>query len=297
MPSRASIEEIEATSRAYAEKGALYLSTPLPMRSSSGPVDTKEMHDGAGVTYVGFVLSDKLLLTVRFATMPAFDLIAKHAREEADDQAAPWDLLLRIVEKIVDLTADRLEAIAAGLSEISHHTFKADTAGGTEGVRRARRRRSPAMVSLELRAALRRLGTIGDLLWEVRDSLTGMLRIAHRLADERSAALLGDGQPRVEPVMLDLKSLSDSREQLSGKVQFLLDATLGFINIEQNDIVQTLTVASVAGIPPVLVAGIYGMNFQHMPELSWKLGYPLALGAIVVTAIIPIVWFKARGWM
>jgi magnesium transporter len=108
---------------------------------------------------------------------------------------------------------------------------------------------------------------------------------------------MGTGQPRVEPIMLDLKSLSDSREQLSGKVQFLLDATLGFINIEQNDIVQTLTVASVAGIPPVLVAGIYGMNFQHMPELSWHLGYPLALALIVISGIVPVYWFKARGWM
>ncbi len=296
MPSRASIEEIEATSRAYAEKGALYLSTSLPTRNhGSDPVDTEEMHDGSGVTYVGFALSDELLLTVRFAHMPAFDLIAQHARDEADDKAAPWDILLRIVEKIVDLTADRLETIAAGLSEISHETFRADRAGDSGSTRR--QRRSPAVVSKKLRGALRRLGTIGDLLWEARDSLTGMMRIAHRLADEHSASLMGTGQPRVEPIMLDLKSLSDSREQLSGKVQFLLDATLGFINIEQNDIVQTLTVASVAGIPPVLVAGVYGMNFQHMPELSWRLGYPLALGMIVVTAIIPVLWFKARGWM
>jgi magnesium transporter len=256
------------------------------------------MHEGAGVTYVGFVLSEKLLLTVRFATMPAFDLIARRARAEADARAAPWDILLRIVEKIVDLTADRLETIAAALAEISHATFRAD-GGGTDAdsLRRARRRRSPALVSLALRGALRRLGTIGDLLWEVRDSMTGMLRIAHRLADEHSAALMGTGQPRVEPIMLDLKSLSDTREQLSGKVQFLLDATLGFINIEQNDIVQTLTVASVAGIPPVLVAGIYGMNFQHMPELSWHLGYPLALALIVISGIVPVYWFKARGWM
>ncbi len=254
------------------------------------------MPDGSGVTYVGFVLSDKLLLTVRFADMPAFDHIATSCRKEADDRAAPWDILLRIVEKIVDLTADRLEAIGAGLSEISHETFKADRAGDSGGSSGSRRR-SPAVVSKKLRGALRRLGTIGDLLWEVRDSLTGMQRIAHRLADEHATALMGTGQPRIEPIMLDVKSLGDSREQLSGKVQFLLDATLGFINIEQNDIVQTLTVASVAGIPPVLVAGIYGMNFQHMPELSWRLGYPMALGMIVVTGIIPVLWFKARGWM
>jgi magnesium transporter len=215
VPSRASVEEIEATSRAYAEKGALYLSTSLPTRShGSGPVDTESMPDGSGVTYVGFVLSEELLLTVRFAHMPAFDHIATRCRDEADDKAAPWDILLRIVEKIVDLTADRLEAIGAGLSEISHETFRAERAGDSGSSRR--QRRSPAIVSKKLRGALRRLGTIGDMLWEVRDSLTGMLRIAHRLADEHSASLMGTGQPRVEPVMLDLKSLGDSREQLSG---------------------------------------------------------------------------------
>ncbi len=77
----------------------------------------------------------------------------------------------------------------------------------------------------------------------------------------------------------------------------MLDATLGFINIEQNEIVKTLTIASVVGIPPVLVAGIYGMNFHYMPELGWLLGYPMALGLILVSAIVPIFWFKKRGWM
>ena len=83
----------------------------------------------------------------------------------------------------------------------------------------------------------------------------------------------------------------------ASKAQFLLDATLGFINIEQNDIVKTLTIASVVGIPPVLVAGIYGMNFRVMPELTWAFGYPLAVELIVVSALVPLLWFKRRGWM
>ena len=80
-------------------------------------------------------------------------------------------------------------------------------------------------------------------------------------------------------------------------MQFLLDATLGFINIEQNEIVKTLTIASVVGIPPVLVAGIYGMNFHVMPELGWTLGYPFALALILLSALVPLWWFKRRGWM
>jgi magnesium transporter len=102
---------------------------------------------------------------------------------------------------------------------------------------------------------------------------------------------------RMKAIRADVASLTDYQAHLAGKVQFLLDATLGFINIEQNEIVKTLTIASVVGIPPVLVAGIYGMNFRVMPELTWSWGYPMALALIVVSAAIPLVWFKRRGWM
>ncbi len=102
---------------------------------------------------------------------------------------------------------------------------------------------------------------------------------------------------RMKAIRADVASLTDYEAHLSGKVQFLLDATLGFINIEQNEIVKTLTVASVVGIPPVLVAGIYGMNFRQMPELGWRYGYPFAIILIIVSAIIPLAWFKRRGWM
>ncbi len=95
----------------------------------------------------------------------------------------------------------------------------------------------------------------------------------------------------------DIASLTDYEGHLSGKVQFLLDATLGFINIEQNEIVKTLTIASVVGIPPVLIAGIYGMNFRVMPELTWRFGYPMALIVIVLSGLAPLWWFKRRGWM
>jgi len=101
----------------------------------------------------------------------------------------------------------------------------------------------------------------------------------------------------MKAIRADVTSLTDYEAHLSSKVQFLLDATLGFINIEQNDIVKTLTIASVVGVPPVLVAGIYGMNFRVMPELHWALGYPFAIGLIVISALLPLWWFKRRGWM
>jgi magnesium transporter len=102
---------------------------------------------------------------------------------------------------------------------------------------------------------------------------------------------------RLNALRSDIVSLADYETQLSAKVQFLLDATLGFINIEQNDIVKTLTVASVVGIPPVLIAGIYGMNFRYMPEYAWRFGYPFALLLIAASGLVPLLWFKRRGWL
>jgi magnesium transporter len=102
---------------------------------------------------------------------------------------------------------------------------------------------------------------------------------------------------RLKAIRSDVASLTDYEAHLSSKIQFLLDATLGFINIEQNEIVKTLTIASVVGIPPVLIAGIYGMNFKVMPELAWPWGYPFAPALIVVTALLPLIWFKRRGWI
>jgi magnesium transporter len=101
---------------------------------------------------------------------------------------------------------------------------------------------------------------------------------------------------RLNAISKDVSSLTDYETHLSDKVQFLLDATLGYISIEQNDLFKVLTIASVVGIPPVLVAGIYGMNFHNMPELSWAWGYPYGLILIVISGLLPLLWFKWRGW-
>jgi magnesium transporter len=138
---------------------------------------------------------------------------------------------------------------------------------------------------------------MGEGVSYVRDTLLGIGRTASYV-QEGEQALHGtvDGT-RLSALRIDIGSLNEYLGELSNKVQFLLDATLGFINIEQNDIVKTLTVASVVGVPPVLIAGIYGMNFKVMPELGWRLGYPYALVLIVVSALLPIAWFKWRNWL
>jgi len=156
------------------------------------------------------------------------------------------------------------------------------------------RRSSP---SSDLRSTLSRVGGVADHMSRIRDALLGLGRIAAYVMESGVEGAPPVNAARIKAIRADIASLTDYEAHLSGKVQFLLDATLGFINIEQNEIVKTLTIASVVGIPPVLVAGIYGMNFRVMPELTWTFGYPFAVGLILLSALVPLLWFKLRRWM
>jgi magnesium transporter len=102
---------------------------------------------------------------------------------------------------------------------------------------------------------------------------------------------------RLQSVSADIASLLQYTEGVVNRIQLLQDAATGIINVAQNEVMKILTIASVAGIPPVLVAGIYGMNFKNMPELNWVWGYPYALALIVVTTLIPLIWFKWKDWI
>jgi magnesium transporter len=275
VPTKAAIEEIESSSRVFSEGAAFYLSTPV----------LETTNCVKGVTAVGFALSPSHLVTVRFGGVAAFDAASASYAGNAPPSAR--DVFLRIVESIVENTADALEHASAELERISHDAFHADRVG----------RHKVAKASEALRGALRKVGRMGDGISHIRDALLGLGRIAAFVHENSHTPLAAGDLDRVSAIRADIASLNDYQAHLSAKVQFLLDATLGFISIEQNEIVKTLTVVSVVGVPPVLIAGIYGMNFKNMPELNWSLGYPLAVALIVASALLPVAWFKWRGWM
>ncbi len=276
LPSRANIEEIESSSRVYQQDGALYLSTPV-LTGSDCVNDVPTM--------IGFVLTPRLLVTQRFAPFPGFEALARGYAESGQPSAS--DAFLRVLEMIVDSTADALERASAELETISHAAFRGPLPS------RIRRQKT----SQELRSGLRKLGRMSDGLSHLRDTLLGMGRIAAFVQETAPAGQVKEAPTRLGAIRVDITSLNDYQAHLAAKVQFLLDATLGFISIQQNDIVKTLTVVSVVGVPPVLIAGIYGMNFKFMPELGWRLGYPYAIALIIVSALVPLAWLKWRGWM
>jgi magnesium transporter len=187
---------------------------------------------------------------------------------------------------MVDRGADVLELLGAELNKVSKSVFRGDPSRPKHMVRS----------NNVLRRALTAVGTTGDRLALARDALLGIGRIAPFVLSLGEDWIVPEFKARLEAITKDIISLNDYEAHLSSKVQFLLDAILGFITIQQNDLFKVLTIVSVVGIPPTLVAGIYGMNFKYMPELNWVGGYPFGLAVIVLSGLIPLVWFKWRGW-
>jgi magnesium transporter len=271
VPTEAEVSEIESTSRLAFEDGAYYLSTPLASPDAQGDY---------ALIPAGFVLSSRYLLTIRYAHVAAIDA-ARRACESQPGVTAEA-AFLGILEVIVDRAADALERAGAECEHLSQEAFR----------RTAEERRRED----DLRESLRRVGAIANRSSHIRDALLGIGRIAAYLDESPHPAAPKLGAGRIKAIRADVASLTEYESSLSGKIQFLLDATLGLISVEQNEIVKTLTIASVVGIPPVVIAGIYGMNFHLMPELGWKYGYPFALFLMAVSAAIPYLWFKRRGW-
>ena len=147
-----------------------------------------------------------------------------------------------------------------------------------------------------LRDTLVEIGDMGERLSHIRDTLLVLQRAVPFVAEHGDGWMETAVKARLKMAGNDVQSLNDYEVHLTDKIQFLLDADLGFINTEQNDLFKVLTIASVVGIPPTFVASMYGMNFHNMPELSWAWGYQWGLFLIVLSTVLPIVWFKWRGW-
>lgn len=278
VPGRDKLVEIETSSRLHIEDGALYLSMPTIFRQG----------DRLGRTPLGFLLTPKILVTVRFEDLKAFDDVRKRLADKDSDCTGPLGIFIGILESIVDRTADVLEQVEAKLDDISDMIFHEEAA--------AERSQAPRRETERLRGILRQIGRSGDMTSNIRDCLLGIGRMVPYVENHGGDWIPADGKQRLAVVKQDVASLDDYKTHLTDKIQFLLDATLGLTNIDQNNIFRVLTIVSVVGIPPTLIAGIYGMNFKAMPELNWEWGYPIGLAVIALSGIIPMIWFRAKGW-
>jgi magnesium transporter len=275
VPTREEQQEIEVSSRLYQENGAHFM-TATVLFQGDNPAPT--------TTTVTFILTGQRLVTVRYADLRAFTLFVARCKRSDANLTNGTAVLTGLIETVVDRLADFIERIQAEVDQRSHSIF--EMRGGTA----SRQRRFDVLLR-----AIGREGEIASLARESSYSLGRLLTFLTHAGNERKEDKLL--KARIRTAARDVQSLTDHVSFQSGKIVFLLDATLGMINIQQNDIIKIFSVAAVVFLPPTLVASIYGMNFRNMPELSWIFGYPFAILLMVLCAVLPYFYFKRKGWL
>ena len=277
VPTESEMAEIEPSSRLYERDGALYMTVSVLVGLRDGEPRT---------TPISFVLTDNRLVTVRYATPKPVRVFEEHARRDPSLVKDAPTALFRMIDAIIDRLADELEAVAGTIEEISGTIFN----------RRMDARRIPAD---RLTALLTKIGRTQILLAKIRYSSVSTTRMlsflsgANRFHEDGQS----DFRHHLNSLSTDVISIGEQASFLSDNLQFLLDASLGLISIEQNAAMKLFSWAAVVFLPPTLIAGIYGMNFRYFPELNWHYGYAISIGLMVASAVGPYLYFKRRGWI
>ncbi|HSI42559.1 MAG TPA: magnesium transporter CorA family protein [Xanthobacteraceae bacterium] len=275
VPTREEMVEIEPSSRLYVESGARFM---------TGSVVCNADTDRPTLAVVTFILRARRLVTVRYDEPKPFSLVVGKLGRACSGQMTGDQLLFELLDAIVDRAADIIEHLGASIDGVSQRIFEPDDGDGDVNERH--------------RALLREVGRKADLASKVRESLVSIARLVTFLgADTGVNGLSKDQKAMLKSMHRDAASLNDHVSYLADKITFLLDATLGMVSIEQNNIIKIFAVLSVVLMPPTLIASVYGMNFTHMPELEWRLGYPLAMLAMLAAAVVPYMVFKWKRWL
>src|SRR5215471_13522407 len=275
VPTREEMQEIEVTSRLYVENGARYMTATLMCQSETANPKT---------TAVTFILADHHLVTVRYDEPRPFMIVGSKLARLCPPTVSGESVLMDLLDAVVDRSADILERIGSDVDKVSHDIFEPEGPS-------ADRSRSYNDILIAI-------GREGDLTSKVRESLVSIGRLLLFLANEAEGLRWPkDMRAQLKGMQRDVHSLSDHSAYLSNKITFLLDALLGMVSLEQNNIIKIFSVAAVVLMPPTLVASVYGMNFKNMPELDWAIGYPLALVLMLMASALPYLYFKWKDWL
>jgi magnesium transporter len=266
------MQEIEESSRLYSEKDALYMTAWIPVGLETSDPDT---------TAITFVLAPDCLTTVRYADPHAFRVFADQVKRQCTTPITSDAVFLLMVELIVARIADALQTVEADLKKIGREVFAADAG------------RADAAREKDLGQVVKLLGRRSALVANLRESLVSVNRMLQFFLNNAATWMMGNLAGQFRSVMRDVKSLDDYTNQQQQEMTFLLESTLGLINIQQNQIIKIFTIASVLFLPPTLIASIYGMNLK-MPETEWVGAYPVVLVVLVLSAVAPILYFKRK---
>ncbi|MRW85160.1 magnesium/cobalt transporter CorA [Pseudoduganella sp. FT26W] len=269
LPGEDEVKDIEASARYYeAENGDLHLRTDFLLEEEDGP---------SRIVTVAFILARKMLFSVHTDDLPVFRLVRMRARSRPGSIADYMDVLLDLYATDAEYSADALEGIYQQLEEVSGRVLQ------------------ETFTDQDAAAALNAIAHEEDLNGRIRRNMMDTRRAVSFLM--RGRLLNSEQFEEARQILRDIESLDGHTSFLFDKINFLMDATVGFININQNKIIKIFSVASVAFLPPTLIASIYGMNFKWLPELEWDLGYPFAIVLMITSAIAPFLYFRHRGWL
>ena len=276
IPTREELSEIEPSSRYYVKRGAAFMT----MSVVHGIVDGNPRSDP-----IGFILNDKHIVSVRYIDPKPFIVFADHLYADPDIASDSRTLFVRLLDAVIDRLADEFEVAGKEVEAISHRIFNSHA------------HRSPRSPELRLEALLMRIGKAQQLLAKLRETAVSATRLLTFLVSIDPIDEDQDNRRHVESLIADANALADHSSFVGDNLTFLLDASLGLINLEQNNVMKVFSVFAVVFMPPTLIAGVYGMNFEHMPELRWLFGYPFALILILASAILPYWVARKRGWL
>ncbi|TKI04167.1 magnesium/cobalt transporter CorA [Martelella alba] len=267
LATRLELEDIEASARFFEDEDGLHIHSFFFY---------EDAEDHAGNATVAFTIRDGRLFTLRERELPAFRLYRMRARSQTLTDGNAYELLLDLFETKIEQLADEIENIYSDLEALSLVIME-----GQQGD--------------EYDEALSTLAELEDVGWKVRLCLMDTQRALNFLV--RKARLPSGQLEQAREILRDIESLLPHNESLFQKVNFLMQAAMGFINIEQNRIIKIFSVVSVVFLPPTLVASSYGMNFEFMPELKWSFGYPAAIGLMILAGLAPYLYFKRKNWL
>jgi magnesium transporter len=288
VPTRQEMAEIEESARLYEEHGALVMTVVVIDGVAEGRPSRMQ---------VTFVLTSTHLVSVRYSDPVPFRTFEAKYQRQPEAHTSSDRIFISLLESIVERAADVLEMVQADLNEVSTTLFFRDDIGhaAPSGVTLTRKAAAPA--ADDLQNTIKRLGRKNLMTAILRESLLSLSRLVPYVRQGAEEWLTNGGPSRLKQIDRDLRSLTAYEGQLSSEITFLHEATLGLINLEQNRIIKVFSIAAVLFLPPTLVGTIYGMNFEHMPELNWLFGYPFALVLMVISAIVPYHWFKHKKWL
>jgi magnesium transporter len=274
IPSREEMHEIELSNRLYQENNAVYMTAALLTNVDTG---TPETHS------ITFILKADCLITLRYSEPSSFRVFGARAEKYLPTEQSGKVLFAGLVESIIERIADILERSGKNIDAMTNKIFRQKITVQKEKV--------------NYQEILEKIGYDGDLISKTTESLLTLHRMVGYVLQSPVAGMQGEARILLDTLARDIIALTEHASFLSNKISFLLDATLGMINIEQNNIIKMFSVAAVVFLPPTLIASVYGMNFEQMPELKWQFGYPFAVILMGLSALLPYLYAKKRKWL